>query len=84
MKSTLAQIQKVNAQLQVNIEQGMNINTIEQAAQEKLGMQKLDNNQKVYVNLPKKDYVESSASRVIKNEEDESWWQKLLNTLQGK
>ena len=84
LKSTLAQIQKVNAQLQVNIEQGMNINTIEQAAQEKLGMQKLDNNQKVYVNLPKKDYVESSASRVIKNEEDESWWQKLLNTLQGK
>ena len=84
LKTKLAQIQKVNAQLQVNIEQGMNINTIEQAAQEKLGMQKLDNNQKVYVNLPKKDYVESASSRVIKNEEDESWWQKLLNTLQGK
>ncbi len=83
LKSTLSNIQKQNAQLRVSIEQGMNINNIEQAAKEKLGMQKLDNNQKVYVNLHKKDYVETTTQS-SNTEETESWWQKLLKTLQGK
>ena len=83
LKSTLSNIQKQNAQLRVSIEQGMNINNIEQAAKEKLGMQKLDNNQKVYINLQKKDYVETTVQNT-KPEETESWWQKLLKTLQGK
>lgn len=81
LKESLANIQKQNAQLQVSIEQGMNINNIEQAAKEKLGMQKLDNNQKVYINLQKKDYVESATN--VKNSETESWWQKFLKTLKG-
>ncbi len=82
LKSTLSSIQKENAQLQVSIEQGMNINNIEQAAKEKLGMQKLENSQKVYINLQKKDYTESST-RTSLIEENESWWQKLLKTLRG-
>lgn len=82
LKTELAVVQKKNAQLQVNIEQGMNINTIEQEAKERLGMQKLDNNQKVYVSLSKQDYTESSTDTVI-NEKTESWWQKLLKILKG-
>ena len=82
LKSTLSNIQKQNAQLRVSIEQGMNINNIEQAAKEKLGMQKLDNNQKVYVNLHKKDYVETTTQN-SNTEETESWWQKFLKTLKG-
>ena len=81
LKSSLAELQKQNAQLKVSIEQGMNINNIEQAAKEKLGMQKLDNNQKVYITLQKKDYVESSINS--ENETEENWWQKLLKTLKG-
>ena len=81
LKASLAELQKQNAQLKVSIEQGMNINNIEQAAKEKLGMQKLDNNQKVYITLPKKDYVESSVNS--ENNEEESWWQKLIKTLKG-
>ncbi len=81
LKATLSELQKQNAQLKVSIEQGMNINNIEQAAKEKLGMQKLDNNQKVYISLQKKDYVESSTSQAEQNKE--SWWQKLLKTLRG-
>ena len=81
LKASLAELQKQNAQLKVSIEQGMNINNIEQAAKEKLGMQKLDNNQKVYITLQKKDYVESSAD--TEDNEEESWWQKLLKTLKG-
>ena len=81
LKSDLSNIQKQNAQLKVSIEQGMNLNNIEQAAKEKLGMQKLDNNQKVYINLEKKDYVESATKE--ENTETESWWQKLLKNLKG-
>ena len=81
LKSMLADLQKQNAQLKVNIEQGMNINNIEQAAKEKLGMQKLNNNQKVYVTLQKKDYVETSINK--EEEVQETWWQKLLKTLKG-
>ncbi len=83
LKSNLAEIQKQNAQLNLNIEKSTNINNIEQQAKEKLGMKKLDNNQKVYVSLPKQDYVESSAEEV-QTEEEETWWEALINDLFGK
>lgn len=81
LKSELAAIQKQNAQLKVSIEQGMNINNIEQAAKEKLGMQKLDNNQKVYVSLDKKDYTESVTENT--SESEKTWFQKLISKLTG-
>ena len=83
LKSSLAEIQKQNAQLNLNIEKSTNINNIEQQAKEKLGMKKLDNNQKVYVSLPKEDYVESSTEEV-QTEEEETWWEALINDLFGK
>ena len=58
----------------------MNINVIEKEAKEKLGMQKLDNSQKVYVNLDKQDYTEYSADTII-TENEETWWGKLLKDL---
>ena len=79
----MAEIQKQNAQLNLNIEKSTNINNIEQQAKEKLGMKKLDNNQKVYVSLPKEDYVESSTEEV-QTEEEETWWEALINDLFGK
>lgn len=82
LKTELAEIQKQNAQLQLNIERGTNINNIEQQAKEKLGMKKLDNSQKVYVSLPKEDYIESSTETVVTGEE-ETWWQALINDLFG-
>ena len=80
LKKQLSEINKQNEQLEVSIEQGMNINLIEQEAKEKLGMRKLDNNQKVYVSLDKEDYTESSVNDNV-NEETESWWSKLLKDL---
>lgn len=80
LKSELAEIQKQNAQLQINIEKGTNINNVEQQAKEKLGMKKLDNTQKVYVNLPKEDYVEPSTEK-IDTDGETSWWQELINDL---
>lgn len=82
LKKELESINKENAQLEVNIESGMNISMIEQLAKELLGMQKLDNNQKVYINLDKKDYTESSQNKVLI--ETDSWWDKFIKVLTGK
>lgn len=83
LKANLAEIQKQNAQLNLNIEKSTNINNIEQQAKEKLGMKKLDNNQKIYVSLPKEDYVES-ATEEVKTDDEETWWEALINDLLGK
>lgn len=83
LKSNLAAIQKENEQLRVNLENSMNLSNIAKMAEEKLGMQKLDNSQKVYVSLDKKDYVESASEKVIM-EEEKSWFEQFLDTLLGK
>ena len=69
---------KICIVLKVNIENSINLNNIEQAAKEKLGMQKLTNKQTIYVNLPKKDYIESASEEVI-IQEDESVFKKIIN-----
>lgn len=79
LKSTLAVTQKENEQLKVNIENSLNLNNIEKLAKEKLGMQKLDNSQKVYVSLPKKDYVEPAVEEVVIEETEENWFEKIIN-----
>lgn len=58
----LAIIQKENEQLKVNIENGSNLNNLEQSAKELLGMQKLSNKQSVYVSLPKVDYIQGNGN----------------------
>ena len=84
LKSTLAVTQKENEQLKVNIENGLNLNNIEKLAKEKLGMQKLDNSQKVYVSLPKKDYVEPAVEEVVIEEEEQNWFEKIINWFLNK
>ncbi len=83
LKTNLASIQKQNEQLKVNLENSLNLTNIEKIAEKKLGMQKLDNSQKVYVSLDKKDYVEPASEKVV-IEDDENWFTKILNTLLGK
>lgn len=78
LKQALATTQKENEQLQVSIENSLNLSNIEKIAKEKLGMQKLDNSQKVYVRLPKKDYVEPAVEQVV-IEQEESLFQKIIN-----
>lgn len=80
LKASLAELQKQNAQLKVSIEQGMNINNIEQAAKEKLGMQKLTNKQTVHISLPKKDYVEAATEKVVL-EEQKNWFEKIVDWI---
>lgn len=83
LKANLAGIEKENEQLKVNIENNLNLKSIEQSAKEVLGMQKLNNSQKVYINLPKEDYVEPATEEIIK-EDSLNWFQKIINIIIGK
>ena len=80
IKSQVSAVQKENEQLKVNIENSLNLNSVAKAAEDKLGMQKLDNNQKVYLDLQKKDYVEPASEEVVIND-NMSWFEQLLQKL---
>ena len=84
LKSELANLEKENEQLEVNIESSINLTNIEKEATEQLGMQKPTNEQKVYVSLPKKDYVQPTTEDVAKNNKNNSWIKSAVNTLLGK
>lgn len=81
LKSTLSTLQKENAQLEISIQNNLNLSNIEKLAKEKLGMQKISDAQKIYVTLPKKDYVEPASESVIIGEE--AWYEKLLNSIKA-
>lgn len=80
LKKKLGVLQKENAQLEINIQSTLNLANIQKNASEMLGMQKIDESQKVYVTLPKKDYVEP-ATEHIKTEETKRWYEKLLDSI---
>ena len=87
-KEKLASIQKTNGQLEVSIESSLNLSNVKNAAKDKLGMQELDNGQKVYVTLDKKDYGEGSTENIdITSDSDKSsdtWYKKIINKILGK
>ncbi len=80
IKSQVSAVQKENEQLKVSIENSLNLNSVEKAAAETLGMQKLNNNQKIYLDLQKKDYVEPASEEVVIND-NMSWFDKILEKL---
>lgn len=65
LKEKYMAIEKENDQMKVDIENSLNYNNVEQQAKEILGMQKLTNKQTVYVNLPKKDYIQPATETVV-------------------
>jgi len=80
MKSKVLAVEKENDQMKVDIENSLNLYNVEQQAKEQLGMQLLTNKQTVYVNLPKKDYIQP-ASESVKIEENQNIFQKAFNLL---
>jgi hypothetical protein len=69
--------------LEVSIQNSLNLNQLEKEAKEHLGMQKLTNKQTVYIDLPKKDYVEAGTEKIIIIEEKESLIDSILNTIKN-
>ena len=70
MKENLATIEKENEQIEVNIESKTN-----------LGIKKLDEDQTIYVNLDKQDYIESASDDVIM-EDNQNIFQKIIKKIQ--
>lgn len=80
-KKELAAVEKENSQLELAIESNLNLSNVEQQAKELLGMQKLTNQQIVYVNLEKDDHIEVAAENV--KIEEETFFNKILNTVKS-
>lgn len=80
LKSDLAQIEKENEQLKVNIESNLNLKKVEETASATLGMQKLNNDQTVYISMPMEDYIESASEKVVKAQEG-NWFMNLINDI---
>ena len=83
LKKELSSLQKENEQLRVSIENGVNVNTIEKLAKEKLGMEKLTSKQTIYINLPKQEYTESESEKVV-IEDYKNWFEKLIDSIFNK
>ena len=79
LKDELSEVKKQNDQLEVSIENGLNLNNLEQEAKEQLGMQKLNPKQMIYVTLPKTDYIEPAAEEVIIEEQNSGIINKILS-----
>lgn len=82
LKSELAQVEKENKQLEINIESQTNFEAIEEKAKNELGLDKLKDSQIVYVNLDKQDYVESSSEEIELNE-DSNWFENIINKIKN-
>jgi len=82
LKSELAQVEKENKQIEINIESQTNLGAIEEKAEKELGLKKLDDSQIVYVSLDKQDYVESSMQEV-KLEDDSNWFENIVNKIKN-
>ena len=80
LKEEVAEIEKQNTQLEISIENGLNLNNLEQEAKEKLGMQKLNSKQTIYITLPKTDYIEPAAEEVV-IEQQENGIERILKKI---
>ena len=82
LKEEVSEVKKQNAQLEVSIENGLNLNNLEKEAKEQLGMQKLNSKQMIYVTLPKTDYIEPAAEEV-KIEQEDTGIKEFINKILG-
>ena len=82
MKQAYLAVEKENDQMKVDIENSLNYNNVEQQAKELLGMQTLSTKQTVYVNLPKKDYIQPATETVV-IDKNENLVDKVLNKIKN-
>ena len=78
MTRQISEIEKVNSQILVNVQNSLNLSTIETAATTTLGMQKLSSKQTVYITLDKKDYVEPNVNMTV---EEKGFLEKIVDKI---
>ena len=82
IEKQISDLKKENEQLNVAIQNSLNLSQIEKEAKERLGMQKLTSRQTVYMDLPKKDYIEGASEEIIMTEE-QSWIEKIFESVKS-
>jgi len=82
LEKQISQVKKENEQLEVSIQNSLNLSQIEALAKEKLGMQKLTSKQTIYIDLPKKDYVEA-GSEEVKIEEKSDFLDSIITYIKN-
>lgn len=78
MTKQISEIEKVNSQIAVNVQNSLNLSTIESVATTTLGMQKLSNKQTIYITLDKRDYVEPNVNAEVK---EKGFFEKILDKI---
>lgn len=82
IEKQISQVKKENEQLEVSIQNSLNLTQVEALAKERLGMQKLSDRQTIYIDLPKKDYVEPGSEEVM-IEESEGFFDSIINFIKN-
>ena len=80
LKAQLAELEKDNKQLEVNIESKTNLSAIEKKGEKELGLKKLDDSQTIYISLDKQDYIESSEDKIII---EENWFDTIIDKIKS-
>lgn len=83
IEKQISNLKKENEQLNVAIQNSLNLSQIEKEAKERLGMQKLTSRQTVYVDLPKKDYIEGAEEEIIMPDEEPSLWDNIIEAIKS-
>ena len=80
-KAELASLEKETRQLEAIIESNINLSNIEEEAKSKLGMQKLNSEQIIYVTLPKTNHVETNSDEIKDINSNENWLMQIVEKI---
>lgn len=75
--NALDQLKDENSILEVKIEKELDLQKIQQYAQENLGMQKPDKSQCVFVNVPRSDFT------VVSDKQDDNLFDEIMGKVEG-
>lgn len=82
-RNAIEQLKNENVELNLGLQKALSLTNIEKQAKNKLGMQKLQNNQIRYIKIEKEDYVEPVSSTRIE-EKQLSFFEKVINFFTNK
>ncbi len=77
LKTELAAVKKENEQLEASVEQALNLKAVQEEAKNNLGMKTLSTDQIEYINLSKKDHIESRTE----TQEEKNYFEKIVGFI---
>ncbi len=81
LKKEYVALQTANDQIQINIQNGLDLTSIERHAKDKLGMQKPEANQIKYIDIEKEDKVVLNDEIIVEENIFQSFWGNIAKLL---